>query len=394
MEMRDRLTTAFITDGLLRKSLSATRSLGRRGIVTVVGESTSLSPSGFSKYCKRRVKYPDPKKYPAQFLQWLYAFFSEQKHPVFLPMDEPIMEIAMQHREEILKRSKCMLPSKDAYEIASDKYKTIKLAEQQGVVCPKTYRTDTSEQIEEVLDSGLFPMILKPKKSNGSRGIRKVVTPYELLQLYKEIHDEYGEVLIQEYIPLGDRFDVCLLYNRQHEVVASFVQKEIRHFPIEMGPSTVQESVTYEYLIQESIRLLAPLNWCGIVEVEFMIDSRTNRPVLMEINPRFWNSLELAVKSGVDFPLLLYQLCLEQDVKHLGGYEIGCICKNTIPGDILHFIANPTRKSMQPSLLAGRKAGVYDDTFSLKDPMPVCMLLIVCIVFMFDKKTTKRFLMR
>ncbi len=44
--------------------------------------------------------------------------------------------------------------------------------------------------------------------------------------------------------------------------------------------------------------------------VEFKTDERTGEPVLMEINGRFWGSLQLAIDAGVDFPRLLVE-CAE-----------------------------------------------------------------------------------
>ncbi|MBW9234444.1 hypothetical protein JQK62_19705, partial [Leptospira santarosai] len=127
--------------------------------------------------------------------------------------------------------------------------------------------------------------------SSGSRGIRKVCNKEELVPLFMEVQKQYGEILIQEFIPLGDRFDVCLLYDAHHEVKASFVQKEIRHFPVDMGPSTVQESVMFHELIEQSKTLLNPLNWSGIVEVEYMMDARNNQPVLNGNSIRVFGTL-------------------------------------------------------------------------------------------------------
>ena len=39
--------------------------------------------------------------------------------------------------------------------------------------------------------------------------------------------------------------------------------------------------------------------------IEGKRDLRTGRPVVMEINGRFWGSLQLAIDAGVDFPVLL-----------------------------------------------------------------------------------------
>ena len=44
--------------------------------------------------------------------------------------------------------------------------------------------------------------------------------------------------------------------------------------------------------------------------IEFRIDSRDGVPKIMEVNPRFWGSLQLSILSGVDFPYLLYKALL------------------------------------------------------------------------------------
>ena len=388
------MNTAFITDGLLRKSLSATRSLGKQGIHTVVGEQSWFSPSGFSRYCGKRVTYPNPQKNPQLFKDWLVQFLQQANQPVFLPMDDTVMDIVMEHRDEVTKRSKCLLPKKESYEVAGDKYETMRLASQQKIDCPTTYLARHVEDLRVIKDTAVFPLIIKPRKSSGSRGIRKVQTKEELIPLFMEIQQEYPEVLIQEFIPLGDRYDVCLLFDYKSEVKASFVQKELRHFPVAMGPSTVQESVILEDLVERSIKLLKPLGWSGIVEIEYMIDSRTNCPVLLEINPRFWNSLDLSIQSGVDFPYLLYQLCQGKEVVSQEHYEIGRRSRWLFPGDILHFLWNPERLSMNPALLSGKRQQVYDDTFEISDLMPGVIWIFACFRFLLNVKVLKTFLKR
>ncbi|MDP4084997.1 MAG: ATP-grasp domain-containing protein [Bacillota bacterium] len=391
------MSEVFITDGLLRKSLTALRSLGSKGIFTTVGEKSWFSPSLFSKYCNSRVKYPDPEVDPDVFFQWLTEWLIENNRPAFFPMDDAVMDIVINHVEEINKLSKCLLPSKDSYKVASDKFETLKLANKLSINIPKTIFERNEENIIELANTLQYPLIIKPRKSSGSRGIRKIESADEFIKTLPEIELEYPNSIIQEYIPLGDRFDVCLLYDQNHSVQASFVQKELRHFPVKMGPSTVQESVFFKDLIETTVRLLKPLNWSGIVEVEFMMDSRTNEPVLMEINPRFWNSLDLSVQCGIDFPYMLYQLCQGEEILNPGvdtKYEVGRKSRWSFPGDFLHFLLNPDRFSMDPPFLAGKKQRVYDDTFCLLDPIPGLVLLLACFRFAFSIKHWKKFFKR
>ena len=50
-------------------------------------------------------------------------------------------------------------------------------------------------------------------------------------------------------------------------------------------------------------RLVAEIGLDGYSEVEFRRDA-SGRPLLMEINPRISQSVELATRAGVDFPLM------------------------------------------------------------------------------------------
>jgi len=56
--------------------------------------------------------------------------------------------------------------------------------------------------------------------------------------------------------------------------------------------------------------------------VEFKV-SKNECPYLMEINARFWGSLQLAIDSGVDFPWLLYQIAIGKKPDLVNNYKIG-----------------------------------------------------------------------
>ena len=76
-------------------------------------------------------------------------------------------------------------------------------------------------------------------------------------------------------------------------------------------------------LLAHARALLDAVAWHGIAMVEFKV-AEDGTPYLMEINTRFWGSLQLAIDAGVDFPWLLYNLACDKPVLPVEGYKIGC----------------------------------------------------------------------
>ena len=53
--------------------------------------------------------------------------------------------------------------------------------------------------------------------------------------------------------------------------------------------------------------------------IEYRVDNDGNI-YLMEVNTRFWGSLQLAIDAGVNFPWLLYQIATGKQVKAVNHY--------------------------------------------------------------------------
>lgn len=61
--------------------------------------------------------------------------------------------------------------------------------------------------------------------------------------------------------------------------------------------------------------------------VEYKMDVRDGKPKLMEINARYWGSLQLAIAAGVDFPLLHYRFAQGEDPPAQLNYRTGVRCR-------------------------------------------------------------------
>jgi len=380
------MTSVLITDGLLRKSLAAARSLGSRGITVYTAERTRLTPAAFSRYSSRALHYPDPALNRVDFYRWLVKTVVDLKCDVLFPMDDLTIDVVMEHKEEFERLCKCVLPPRESYAIASDKYLSTMLAAQAGVPSPRTILPDDLSQLRSLAKQLSYPVVIKPRKSSGSRGIRIVMDEQELVKEYCEIRQNYPNPMIQEYIPTGERYDVCLLFDGGDEPRCSFVQREVRHFPVDIGPSTVQESVFRPDILQLAKLMMQKLKWRGVVEIEFMIDPRNLTPVFMEINPRFWNSLYMATVAGIDFPFLLYQLATTGEVDEAHTYEAGKMCRNLLPGDCLHYLFTKSRKQMSPPFLAAASSQLKDDVLAWDDPLPTLGFVAGSLRYLLDRK--------
>jgi predicted ATP-grasp superfamily ATP-dependent carboligase len=116
--------------------------------------------------------------------------------------------------------------------------------------------------------------------------------------------------LLQQFVH-GNGQGVHLLLGGDGELVAEFAHERLRDYRPTGSGSVLRRSVAANpRLVDSSLRLLRHIGCRGVAMVEFRIDSRTDEAYLMEINGRFWGSLQLAIDAGVNFPSLLVKLIL------------------------------------------------------------------------------------
>ena len=393
----------FVTDGYWHKTLTVVRSLGEKGIDVTVGESTRLSTALFSRYAKRRVIYPSPKRRPEEFLDFLENELKKEKYDVLITPEESTLLLIAKNINRFEGLTRFPFAGHNLIAKASDKSEVVKIAKSRGIPVPETIFIQDINELERKTASITFPAVIKPRISSGSYGI-KYVNPVrkdgvhgawlsngvnnkdELLSAYKEVHSKYPFPLIQEYIPQGgDAFGVSCLFDRGVKLKAVFVHKRLREYPITGGPSTLRESVVNDEVKELGVKLLSAMKWFGVAMVEFKVDPRDNKPKLMEINPRFWGSLPLAIYSGVDFPYLLYKMAMEEGFEAVTKYKTGIRSRYLLPGDIMHFISNPDRFNMKPSFFKFFDKNTRDDIISLKDPLPTIGRILSLLTLLYNK---------
>lgn len=185
--------------------------------------------------------------------------------------------------------------------------------------------------------------------------------------------------LVQGYVP-GKGKGVFALCDGGR-VVAWFAHERLRDTRPTGSGSSLRRSIPLEPRLREpAARLLAELKWHGPAMVEFR-DDGCNPPRLIEVNGRFWGSLQLGVDAGVDFPLLWVSILDGQAVKASPGYTEGLTLR-WLWGDIKRFIcilrgpppdypgAYPTVRQGLRELLGPQPAGTRLEAWRAGDPWP------------------------
>jgi predicted ATP-grasp superfamily ATP-dependent carboligase/thymidylate kinase len=302
----------LVTDASRGSAVSVIRSLGRRGMHVVAADSNARSPGFSSRYTAERLRYPPPDESPEEMVEALLAAARAHRIDLIVPTtDETILPLAAA-RERFEGVSKLALPSAEALATSLDKMATAELAATLGIPLPRTKLVSTADEAVSAAAELGWPVVLKPRFSRIlRRRIERYAASYAADEraLAEEMRLLEGrcDVLLQEYCA-GEAHGVELLAH-EGRPLAAFQHRRLREVPITGGASSFRESVELDPLLfSYSSRLLAALEWTGLAMVEFKVGP--TGPRLMELNGRIWGSLPLAVKSGVDFPAGLVDVCL------------------------------------------------------------------------------------
>ncbi len=333
----------LVTDGNQRSTLAVTRSLGRRHIRVIVGETRLRSLAGSSRYCWQEFKYPSPLLNPTAFQTALLEYAQKSTPIIILPTTDVTCSLVAGVREHFPAEVIVALPDRDSYELASRKDHLTRLASKHEVPAPHTVFVDDLSNLPEISANLTYPVVIKPCQSKiltargwEVGGVEYAHSPEELVDKYRRIHQCIPYPLIQERI-VGPGCGIFVLY-ANNRTLAMFSHRRIREKPPSGGVSVLRESIPVEAPLREhSEKILSALNWNGVAMVEYKIDQRDGLPKLMEINGRFWGSLQLAIDAGIDFPYLLYQQLTGEQVSPVDSYQTG-VQTRWVLGDVDHVL--------------------------------------------------------
>jgi predicted ATP-grasp superfamily ATP-dependent carboligase len=380
----------LVLDGEQRAALAVVRSLGQRGCHVHVGSTETRSLAGGSRFADSETLLPDPLRETVAFSVAVADLARGRSAQVVIPVTEA-STLAVLEQKDLFTEFHVPTSDLEHFRRATDKEAVLSLARNLGVAVPAQWTTSGEKGREPEIPMEQFPVVIKPARSvagdQGNRrktGVRYSSTPDQLRRTLREMGLDAGPFLIQSRVE-GYGLGVFLL-RWNGKLIASFAHRRIREKPPSGGVSVCCESIPApEALVAQSASLLEALNWNGVAMIEYKHDVRSGVSHLMEVNPRFWGSLQLAIDAGVDFPWYLAQLALGQQVAPVHQWRVG-VRSRWVLGEIDHLIARlrhsgakldlpahaPGVLRTAANVLMPWRPGQRGEVFRFSDPVPAC----------------------
>lgn len=302
---------ALVTDGEHRSALAVVRSLGYHGVDVIVVADQTPNLSAWSKYCDRYYRIRPIRTDEPGFIEDIIKIINDEGVQVILPMTDITMYSLLNPENKIPEELLRFFPGYDLFSFASNKYSLIKLCLELGISVPQSFYVENFHEIKHYREQLTYPIIIKPVRSalrfNNkwfSGQVKTAINYTDLRNICWEGVWNKCPFLLQEKVN-GRGYGVFALY-RQGEPVIYFGHRRLREKPPSGGVSVLSESVQIpQQLFAAATKILTALKWHGPAMVEFKFNEQNGDYHVMEINGRFWGSLQLAIDAGIDFPWLL-----------------------------------------------------------------------------------------
>ena len=286
----------MVYDALSSPALPIARSLGKRGVEVYLASKSRDVPAFRSKFCSKTF-------ISKSFFEAL-EIAEKEGCKVFFPLvsESELLEVA-KAKNKFNDSIKIACGDYEAVSRLANKREMVKAAKDCAIPVPKTVLPRDESDVAEFAKNGEF--ILKIKTGSSGRGTYVVKDFSQYSKLKKAVGFEEEEIVVQEFVS-GKQLSVSAISNESFDFIASFVYERLRFYPHPFGPASYLKSCESEDSLRFSEKLVREVRYAGVVNFDYIVDERDEVPKLLDVNPRFWGSVNAAKLCGVDFPWILY----------------------------------------------------------------------------------------
>ena len=314
----------LILGGEPRIAIAITRSLHRHGIPVSIAAFASDNVGRASRLTHDSFLLPSYRQAPTASLQAVIALLEERRFDLLMPISDTALGLIADHYDALVPLVRLACPAPTVIRRVLDKNLTLDTARRCGLSVPRGYEISSPAVLEAIGHTLHFPLVAKPK-DKGLESAFKVQYFHTLDELRRAVaaESQFGvRNLIQEFAT-GEGVGIGVLV-QQGDAVAMFQHRRLAELPATGGVSVRALAEPIDPVLStHALSLLQAIGWEGVAMVEFKVDRRRGRAMLMEVNGRYWGSISLAVQAGVDFPFYEWQIRHGQRPRTANTYKSG-----------------------------------------------------------------------
>lgn len=246
--------------------------------------ATDVDPAAPGLYLADR-GYLVPPGDTEDFLPELRAVCLKENARAVIPLvDEELRTVGELERDGIA----VLLPHPPFVALCLDKYVLMRRLDRAGIAVPAT------RLAAEGAEGLRYPLVVKPRRGRGSRGVRITDSPAKLDEALRASAYPAAELILQEQLP-GTEFTASVVVWRDGSVQAVvpkevILKRGVTQFAVTRRDPCIQELC---HRVQQELAADGPFN------VQLALDS-VGMPRVFEINPRFSSTTPLTLAAGVD----------------------------------------------------------------------------------------------
>ena len=356
------LIDALVPDAHLNAAVAGIRGLGLGGLRVLAVGSSWASPGLWSRHAAARAVAPGVIDGPDALAERIGRLAADHGPLVVYPSREETIDLMLSARNwdgVVLP-----FPAADVLDQVRDKARLRRTAAAAGLRTPASlWEGPVSELAGREFD---WPVVVKPAHPVSALKTARLASDSAELGRILEGLDADEPLLVQERVR-GPLVSIELVLDRDGRLVARFQQVTRRTWPSAAGSIALARSVPPdEILIARTAAMLAELGYWGLAQVDFV--ETASGFSLLDVNPRFYRCLPLAVACGTNLPALWHAVAVGRPVGSPGTYRTGMTYR-WLEADLVAAVRGaPARlleRAPQPSTGAAWAAG---------DPWPGLLL--------------------
>ena len=299
----------LITNGSSRTSYAAMRSISKKDVTCISADTSRIGMCQFSKYSQGSKVYSSHYKDELKFISDISKIVKENDISIIFPSHNET-EIISRHVDKFDPKVVSLIPEESMCKLFNNKSLSYDLMEKLNIPIPLRIKYDDPQELSLLITSlGLKRTVIKLLTGNSGKGVFYANTPEKasiivssLISKFKLGTNRYPQV--EEYVE-GEGYGNSVLF-WHGKPIANFTHKRLRDKIETGGTSTYREASQHKGIEEAALKIFQYVGWHGLAMSEFKVCKNTGKFWFIEVNPRMWGSISLAIESGIDFPYLAY----------------------------------------------------------------------------------------